>query len=188
MQAKADIRKEVLQRRNQLTAKELESKSFAIYDQLKLLDIYKQASVIYVYMDFKNEVITKHMIEDALCDGKKVAIPKIIDDIMDFYYIDDIENLKSGYFGIREPEPIMLAKEKNSLMIIPGVAFDKKGHRIGYGKGFYDRFLHQHEQFKKVALAFELQVLDTIPHETHDVLMDRIITEERIIIVNSTMK
>jgi 5-formyltetrahydrofolate cyclo-ligase len=181
MQAKADIRKLVLQKRNDQMQEEIISKSEAICNQLIELDEYKYAKVIYIYMDFKNEVKTKPIIDNALKMGKKIALPKIENNVMSFYYIHSYEYLKKGYFGILEPNTTELAEDRKALIVVPGVAFDERGFRVGYGKGFYDRFLSQHMVFTKVALAFKLQIVDQIPNDEHDVAMDMIITEERII-------
>jgi 5-formyltetrahydrofolate cyclo-ligase len=181
MQEKADIRRTVLLERGKLTKKELRLKSEAVCNRLKQSDEYKNSTILYIYMDFKNEVITRSIIEDAHKTGKKVAIPKIIGDEMYFYYIKSVSNLQKGYFGILEPETTMPAMDQDGIMIVPGVAFDEKGYRIGYGKGYYDRFLQKHKRFKKIAFAFELQIVEEIPYDGYDVPMDLIITEERVI-------
>jgi 5-formyltetrahydrofolate cyclo-ligase len=89
--------------------------------------------------------------------------------------------LKKGYFGIDEPVTTELADDKEALIIVPGVAFDERGFRVGYGKGYYDRFLNKHSDYTKIALAYEMQILTEIPNDEYDVAMNRIITEERII-------
>ena len=98
---------------------------------------------------------------------------------MKFYYITSLNDLTAGYKGIPEPglycEPA--AENRQKIILVPGVAFDKKGNRIGYGKGFYDRYLKEHEFIKKMGIAFEMQVLEEIPGEPDDVQMDMVITE-----------
>lgn len=182
MQAKADIRKLVLQKRNSLSNDELLKKSEAIYKQLMQQSSYKCADVIYIYMDFKNEVMTKMIIDNAFMEGKKVAIPKIIGDEMKFFYIESYEDLKKGYFGILEPNTTYPANDEKALIVIPGVAFDENGVRLGYGRGFYDRFLSKHLELTQIAIAFEVQMVDKLPYDEYDVTMKRIITEERIIL------
>ncbi len=182
MLEKADIRKLVLQKRNSLSKNELIIKSEAICNQLLKLSAYKYAETIYIYMDFRNEVMTKQIIDNALNTGKKVALPKIIGDEMSFYYIEGYEDLKKGYFGIIEPDTKYPADEENAFIVIPGVAFDERGVRLGYGRGFYDRFLCKHMEFDQIAIAFEAQMVDNLPYDELDVTMERIITEERIIL------
>lgn len=182
MQEKADIRRFVLEKRNRLTKEELVLKSHDICNRLIHLEEYKNAKVIYFYMDFKNEVMTKLMIENAFMMDKKVALPKIDGDEMNFYYTESLGELKKGYFGILEPDMKNPAEDKNALMIVPGVAFDESGFRLGFGKGYYDKFLSKHMEFTKMAVAFELQIVNAIPYEKHDITMDKILTETREIL------
>ena len=107
------------------------------------------------------------------------------DSTMEFYQVVSIRQLMDGYKGIKEPianveHQYFHHKEENSLIIIPGVAFDMNGHRIGYGKGYYDRYLQDKRQMTAVALAFAQQLVDEIPHEIYDIRMDKIVTEEII--------
>ncbi|WP_099467639.1 5-formyltetrahydrofolate cyclo-ligase [Konateibacter massiliensis] len=183
MQEKKDIRKNVLQKRSELTNEELQQKSDAISHTFLNLPEYQNAPMIYIYMDFKNEVVTKHVIEDAFQRGKKVAIPKIIDDEMHFFYMEEGQELTEGYFGIREPNVTVPVQDSQGVMVVPGVAFEEKGYRVGYGKGYYDRFLAKNPMLKKIAFAFELQMVDEIPYDIHDIPMDIIITENRMIVM-----
>ncbi|MFA9378386.1 MAG: 5-formyltetrahydrofolate cyclo-ligase [Lachnotalea sp.] len=185
MMEKPDIRKLVLQKRNELSKEELTCKSQLICNQLIALDEYKYAEVIYIYMDFRNEVMTNIIIENALHVGKKVALPKVDKDDMIFYYIDSYQDLKKGYYGILEPVTTNHAEEASVLIVIPGVAFDESGLRIGYGKGYYDKFLCKHMEYTKIAFGFELQMVEKIPYNEYDIPMDMIITEQRIINVRS---
>jgi 5-formyltetrahydrofolate cyclo-ligase len=101
---------------------------------------------------------------------------------MKFFYITSFEeDLEDGYFGIREPKEIHPAKEENALLLMPGVAFDEARHRVGYGGGFYDRFLEAHPGMVTVALAFEFQVKEEVPFEEFDIRPSRIVTEKRVI-------
>jgi len=105
---------------------------------------------------------------------------------MKFFYITSLENdLEEGYYGIREPYEKHAANEsgdeEKALMLMPGVAFDEERHRIGYGGGFYDRFLEAHPKLSRVALAFEFQVKESVPYEAFDICPEKIVTEKRVI-------
>lgn len=182
---KKEIRNYYLNRRSFLTKEEVLDKSLSITKRITSLSQYIASELIYIYMDIKNEVKTEFIIKDAYSKGKRVAVPKIEDDIMSFYYIDNIDELEKGYFGILEPvtSSIALAVNKNSkgLVIVPGVAFCENGYRIGYGKGFYDRFLSKHDKLIKTAICYESQLSEPFNHNDFDIKMDFIVTEKRII-------
>ena len=128
--------------------------------------------------------------EYAFMLGKKVYCPKVIangaESVMEFFQILSKDDLKEGYKGIKEPDAIedrkFILSSQKAILIMPGAVFDKSGHRIGYGKGFYDRFLHGKENFfeSKIALAYDFQVQEEIPFESHDVCADIIITEKDV--------
>ncbi|MCM1263855.1 MAG: 5-formyltetrahydrofolate cyclo-ligase [Butyrivibrio sp.] len=193
---KKHIRKKCLSLRDEMPLKLREEKSDKIIDALCGLEQYKKADIILTYADFKSEVITTKFIERALADKKQVFAPRISGDEMEFYRIDGLNDLEEGYKGIREPAGSeaffdkigsLDLNEMNSvpLMVMPGVAFDKEGHRIGYGKGFYDRYLNRLMDaginVYKIALCYECQLLDKIAHEEHDVCVDMVVTEESVV-------
>lgn len=184
MMEKKDIRKTILQSRQALSKEEVYQKSNLIFQTLKECSEYRNAELLYLYMDFKNEVMTRDIIEDAYKLGKKIAIPKIEENEMHFYYLEQMEDAKTGYFGIREPKSLERVTDSQGIMITPGIAFDLQGYRIGYGKGFYDRYLHTNPVSKKIAIAFEVQIVEAIPYDTHDIPMNIIITEDRTIIMD----
>lgn len=179
---KEEIRKKVKEERNKLSEEFIDINSKKIAEKLFNMDVYKKVESIYIYMNFEKEVSTKEIIIDSLNKGKKVAIPKIANEVMEFYYISNIEDVSIGYYGIEEPIGTKLAKEENSLIIMPGVVFDKKKNRIGHGKGYYDKYLAKNRVENKIALAFDFQVLEEIPFENHDLIPDIIITEKTIVI------
>jgi 5-formyltetrahydrofolate cyclo-ligase len=181
METKAAIRKRILQKRHELTEIEVLEKSLLIRNALIHSVDFQKADVIYIYMDFNNEVLTNDIIEDAFAIGKRVAIPKIESGSMHFYYMNSRKEAMPGHWGILEPNTFSPAKEEG-LVIVPGVAFDEAGGRIGYGKGYYDTFFQTYSHYPKLAIAFEVQMVNHIPLEEHDVRMEQIITEERIIV------
>ncbi|WP_035783414.1 5-formyltetrahydrofolate cyclo-ligase [Butyrivibrio sp. MC2021] len=189
---KAEIRNNILGRRDAQASFEIAEKSRIIFDKLTGLEDYKEAENLLVYASMRSEVRTDEIILDALADGKKVFCPKVTDKNngkMSFVRIFALEDLKEGYYGIREPELNDLSEtyfseadrnsmNGNTLAIVPGVAFDKNKNRIGYNGGFYDRFLSSHKNVKSVGLCYRLQVVDdNLPVESHDMPLDRIITD-----------
>ncbi len=180
MESKKDIRKRVLEKRNFITREEWEEKSRRIYEKVIAHPFFLSADSIYCYIDYRNEVGTKSIIKKAWELRKKVAVPFISDGQMSFCYINRFEDLKEGYCGIMEPYQMPLAKDEAPLVIMPGAAFDSDRHRIGYGKGFYDKYLGEKPSSHTLALAFEFQMTDGIPADPYDICPEQIITEEHI--------
>ena len=172
----------VLEKRNLLTKKEILEKSKKIEEYLFSIEQYKNSKIVMFYVSFINEVYTHEMIRNAL-KNKTVVIPKVVHKEIEPSIIIDFDNLiSSGKFGILEPIEIMKVAYKNiDVVLVPGIAFDQYGHRIGYGLGYYDKFLRKVPKATKIGLAFDLQVMDKIPKELHDVPVDFIITEERVL-------
>jgi len=179
MESKKDIRKHVLERRNCIPDKEWEDKSRLICEKVVTHPFFLLADAIYCYADYHGEVATRQIMEYAWKIGKKVATPKVLGDVMEFYYIQSFDDLEEGYKGIPEPKQMNLALDEKALLIMPGAAFDRFGNRIGYGKGYYDKYLKAYPNHKTIAIAFELQMVETIPAEVHDICPDIIITEEK---------
>ncbi len=184
---KSVIRKASLARRDAMTKEEIEEKSRRIFERLLELAIYKDAENILVYASMRSEVMTDDIILDALANGKRVFCPKVTDEkrgIMEFVRIMTLEELSEGYFGIREPditdesEIFDRNNSEGTLIIMPGAAFDRENNRIGYGGGFYDRFLKTNPSYQTVALAFECQITEElIPADEFDVKPKILLTE-----------
>lgn len=178
---KKEIRACVIERRKQLAAEEITERSARICARILETDAFEKAGAVYVYMDCKGEVSTKPLIEAAWKMGKKVAAPRVRGDEMAYYYIDSYQDVAPGYFGI--PEPVSSCEEahdEGALLIVPGVGFDGKRHRCGYGKGFYDRYLSAHSGHVTIAVAFEFQIVDEVPTQEYDILPQYLITEQRM--------
>lgn len=187
---KKEIRKKALQKREELSKNYRAQADDEIHKRLSSLEIYRQAKLIFSYVSYKSEVDTKKILEMALKDGKTVAVPKVLEKngIMEFYEIQSLQELEMGYQGIEEPNiadksPVNPEKMQGAaLMIMPGAAFDSQCNRIGYGGGFYDRYLNKYPKtMKTIAICYEIQLVDNIPAEDLDVKPDMIITEQRII-------
>lgn len=135
--------------------------------------LYQSAKTIYGYLPYNQEVRTIPMLEQALKDGKKVAVPKVFGDEMKFIYLNDLTRIEKGYCGI--PEPIAdgpVAEDPTALVLMPGLAFDEQGHRIGYGGGFYDKFLAAEPDHPTLALCYAFQMIDHLETEDFDVPVD----------------
>ena len=184
MESKSKIRKRILNVRNNMSKEDVKKNSNAIMDKITSLDIYKHSKVVFIYMDFKNEVITSNLIKRMLSEKKRVVIPYTdsINTVLIPSEITKESDLKQNSFGYYEPKSILPVNiEEIDLVIVPGVVFDKNLNRIGFGKGYYDKILNRLKpSAKKVALAHDFQVLEDIPAEEHDVKMDMIITEKNI--------
>lgn len=180
MYTKDELRKIVSGYRKAMSNDDVVMKSIAIIDKVLNLEEYQKAECIYCYIDFHNEVKTKPLIHRAFLDGKKVAVPKVLGEDIKFYYINGYEDLAPGYLGIYEPVCCPTAAETNALFLMPGVAFDKANHRIGFGKGYYDRFLKNENNYYKIALAYNFQIFDIVPQDSHDVCPDLVITETEL--------
>jgi 5-formyltetrahydrofolate cyclo-ligase len=185
---KQAIRRELLRRRNSFSPEEILAGSRIIADRLTTLKDYQEAEIVMFYASCGSEVSTDEMIEKALKNNRRVAVPLVRpeDRTMRAVLIHDPDrDLFPGFKGIREPDPGSgreLSADGLGLIIVPGVAFDSAGNRVGMGKGYYDRFLkHLSRGALKIALAFENQIVATIPGDDNDIKMDMVITEERVI-------
>lgn len=182
---KKAIRQAVLKKRHALSNEIKRAYSAEIKKALFALKEFQEARNIMFFASFGSEVDTSAMITEALRAGKKVSLPRVKDDGLAIYEITGLEDLVTGYMGI--PEPVAKAQRLRSLrdidiVIMPGVAFDLEGNRLGYGKGYYDRMLSAGgNKPLLVALAFEEQVVEHIPAESHDIKVDAIVTEKRVI-------
>lgn len=167
-----------------MTLSEISEKSERICKRFMEQDFYKSADVIYLYAPYNQEIITWSIIEDAVRSGKRTAVPKCFGDVMEFFYITSKDELLPGAYGIPEPsgDKDKLVNEKDVLILMPGLAFDTQMGRIGYGGGFYDKYLDSHKdtKFFKAALAYDFQILDGLPLEEHDYRIDALVTASKV--------
>ncbi|MDF2949677.1 MAG: 5-formyltetrahydrofolate cyclo-ligase [Sedimentibacter sp.] len=187
METKLQLRKKIVNLRNNMTLHDVKEKSNKIVNKLIALEEYKKSNTIFVYMSFGTEVMTEDLIKLMLSEGKRVVIPytDTKNTVLIPSEIKSLENdLVLNSFGYYEPEYDKIKTvepEEFDLIINPGVVFDKQLNRVGYGKGYYDRILvRKRKDAKVIAVAYEFQVLDEVPAEKHDIKMDMIITEENI--------
>ena len=211
METKSEIRKRILEQRNAMRLEEVYAKSVAVFEHLCTLRAYDAAKIVLMYMDYKNEVMTGGFIKRCMGDGKRVVLPKVehisaIDKGIGYgkvssgsgngilgichdlrvYEINDVErDTLPGFKGIPEPRNTVLNRinpTEIDLAIIPGVAFDSVRNRLGYGAGFYDKFLPRlRTDCVKTGVAYSLQLVDRIPAGRYDIPMDIVFTEDKII-------
>ena len=179
---KKEFRKSVIKLRNSLDVNEAKYISRGISYDLSTLEEYEEAQNICVYMSINNEVFLDELIRIAWADAKNVYLPRVIDGEMSFYKFAMGTKLIKGAYDILEPdtEDILLPDE-NTLVVMPGAVFSEDKNRIGYGGGYYDRFLAKYPFVKTVACCYELQVYPEVPSEEYDIKPDIIVTEDRII-------
>lgn len=178
------IRKEIKLKRENLELNEKTKLSSIIIKKFLNLEELKNIKTIMSYMDFKNEVETKGLNKNLLKIGKRVLIPKIDDENDKIIPIILTEEYQKGKYGILESNGVKFL-ENIDLIIVPGIVFNEKGERIGFGKGYYDKFLSEYEnknkKILKVSLLYEFQIDNRFNGEEHDKNIDILITERRII-------
>jgi len=189
-QERDQLRRLLLNRRDCLPIAEQERNSALITQQLLALPIYDQCQVFFIYCSYRSEVATSILLNSCLEAGKTTCVPLSQPKEMHMLavIINDINrDLACGYRNIPEPLPSLTEEQILSpslieVAVIPGVVFDRGGHRLGYGGGFYDRFLARSApQALRVGLAFACQVVDRIPVQSHDIPMDMVITEREVL-------
>ena len=178
---KAELRKVMKRRRSGLSAERILMYSGCIAENLIQRQEYVDASVLLAYVSFSSEVNTHFLIEKAWSDGKRVAVPKCVDDQkLEFQYIHSFDDLAPGKYGIPEPvtgDRVEYSEDDKCLLLLPGVAYTNSGDRLGYGGGYYDRYLKKHDTIPNVMLAYSLQEAESLPVDDKDVPADMIITE-----------
>ena len=178
---KKALRAEIKAKKRAMTEEQIAATSEALAQQLYAHPAYKEAKSIFGYLSYNQEVRTMPMLEQAQKDGKRVAVPKVIDDTMIFIWLDDLSRIELGYCNI--PEPIDNGPEaidETALVMMPGLAFDPTGRRCGYGGGFYDRFLEQHPQHPTIAMCYGFQMFDALDTDPHDIPVNYVLSQEVI--------
>ena len=194
---KKQLRKEMRLLRDGIPPEEHKRKSRQIIQRILSSEEWKTATECLLFSSIRSEIDTKELIQKAFIQGKNVYLPKVTGEIMEFYSVQEEEELKEGTWGIWEPVGAPERKWKggsleNTLMVMPGLAFDRTGGRLGYGGGFYDRFLERVEgtlgkQLCKMGICFQCQLLenDCIPREPQDYSPNLVVTEEEIYIIRN---
>ena len=170
---KKELRAKIRQMKREMTQEQICAASEKLGQLFVNTPQYREAKTIYGYLPYNQEVRTVPMLEQAIRDGKRVAVPKVYGDDMKFIYMDDLSQVELGYAGI--PEPIAdgpVADDPTALVLMPGMAFTKNGDRMGYGGGFYDKFLAAEPDHPTVALCYAFQMVESLPTEEYDIPVD----------------
>lgn len=190
LKTKKDFRKYVIERRDSLTIDVKNQYDDEIIAKLTASDEYICAETIFVFVSFGSEADTHRFIEKALKAGKTICVPKIRtkEQGIEVFKIDSLSDLCPGYYGILEPaegcQPV--ASDSIDLILMPGVAFDRNGGRIGYGAGYYDRYLAKMTKMvSKIALCYNFQLFKNVPIDEFDIRIDGVITNDEVIMVEA---
>ena len=170
---KKELRRQIREQKRAMTEAEIVAASERLGELFLNCAQYKAAKTIYGYLPYNQEVRTVPMLEQALKDGKRVAVPKCYGEEMRFIYMDDLSKVEKGYANI--PEPIAddpVADDKTALVLMPGLAFTTDGKRMGYGGGFYDKFLASEPGHPTVALCYAFQMVEDLPTNDYDIPVD----------------
>jgi 5-formyltetrahydrofolate cyclo-ligase len=184
---KKAIRDEVLEKRDRIPHAIKAEKDLLIRNSLYTLPEFLDAKKILLYASFRSEVETHSIIKQSLKSGKNLILPKVYKEghRLLLYELKDLRELNAGFMGIPEPfvpDERIAAIDDVDLIIVPGAAFDYSGNRLGYGAGYYDFLLAEKKRkMPVIALAYEEQIVDSIPPEEHDVKVDMIVTDKRVI-------
>jgi 5-formyltetrahydrofolate cyclo-ligase len=161
--------------------------SAAICQTFMGLPEFAAADTVMVYIDVRTEVRTRHALPALLASGKRIVVPYCVERDLELFLLENMDELAIGMYKILEPKPELrdapgkrIAVEELDLIMVPGVAFDRNGARMGHGFGYYDKLLEHAQNAPLVALAFECQLFAEIPTQSHDVFMDKIITEQAV--------
>lgn len=188
MSSKVELRKRFMAMRDRLTPSELQMASQAAQRNLIRLDIFEEAGCIALYAPCRNETDTRLLFETARSAGKKILYPEVRGGDLLFRQVLKDDQLVSGSFGIMEPcqAATVVPIEQAELVVLPGLAFDLAGYRVGFGKGFYDRALAKKTEGQKlVGLCHDFQLVRHVPSEPHDICMQYLVTEQRVLVAGT---
>lgn len=181
MNSKTEIRKIIKKRREALDPVEKMKLDKKIFKQIKTNNAFNKARTILLYMPHKNEVDLIEFLKENI-HKKNLVFPRVNKTKLTLHSVTSFDDFEVGSFAIIEPKSTIqqINPENIDLAVIPGIVFDKNGNRIGYGKGFYDQLAKQ-LKCKKIGLAYDFQIVDKIPFESHDIPVDLIVTETKTI-------
>ena len=173
---KKELRKKIRDLKRTIDERQIYVRSTRLAELFYETDAYRNAKTIYGYLPYNQEVRTVPMLERALTDGKRVAVPKVYGDEMRFIYMTDLSLVEKNDMGI--PEPVAdgpVGDDPTALVLMPGLAFTKKGDRMGYGGGYYDKFLQAEPDHPTVALCYDFQMMESLPVQDHDIPVDLVL-------------
>ena len=176
---KKSLRSLLLEKRDNTSYDLLKIASDKMQKKLKKIYAFKNAQKIGVYYPIGSEILTQNIIQELISNGQEVFLPKVIDDKMEFRKITDFSSLEKGSFDIMEPKDDCKVNNSLDVILVPTVGISPTGVRLGYGHGFYDKFLAEHKT-TTISLILEKQIIKNIPKSEHDILMDWVVTEDRM--------
>lgn len=185
MEIKKEIRQKNKWNRDKMTEEECCQRSIVICHKILSSKLYEEADCVYGYYPLGNEVSLIPVMVDCLEQGKKLALPRVDGDHMDFYQITSLDQVEEGCFHVMEPVTTEKVHEERALVLTPGVAFDRNGNRIGYGKGYYDRYFTCHPSLTRLGVSYYSQMEESIPAQETDVKLQYLITECRMMEFNA---
>ena len=177
---KARLRKQLLDSRDALSLDFIKIASSKIQDNLRKVEYYRTAASIGGYYSIGSEVQTQGILQEILNAGKDLALPKVVKNELVFKKVSRLSELEIGNFAIMEPKDRCETVKKLDVIIVPAIALTREGYRLGYGFGYFDRYLHK-KRSKKIALSYAKQIVKSIPHDSHDIKMDCIVPEDEVI-------
>ncbi len=177
---KARLRKQLLDQREALSLDFIKISSDKIRENLRKVESYRTARTIGAYYAIGSEVRTQDILQEILNAGKDLALPKVVKDDLEFLKIKSFSDLEIGNFSVMEPKDRCEIIKKLDVVLVPAIALTRDCYRLGYGFGYYDRYLHG-KRSKKIALSYTKQIVKSFPHDSHDVKMDCIVTEDEVI-------
>jgi len=179
---KESIRKEMIKKRESMSAEEVDSLSNAICSKLASIPAVRDANSVGIYLSFRNEVCVESLFENFSDEGKRIFAPIVEGDSIRFARLPSLNDVDVGFRGVKEPRSKNYTGENSiDVFLVPGVAFDKDGFRLGWGRGYYDSFLSNKKEVAKIGIAYDFQIVENCEAEMHDVRMDFVVTERRLL-------
>jgi len=177
---KTSLRRLLLEKRDGTSFDLMKIASKSIQKKLKKIESFRNAQKIGAYYPTGSEILTQDIMQEALSNGKEIFLPKVIGKEMEFRKIIDFSNLERGSFDIMEPRDECPVNNNLDIILVPTVGISPSGVRLGYGHGYYDRFLTKNK-IKTISLTLEKQIIKNIPRSDYDIIIDWIVTEDRVL-------
>ncbi len=174
---KSNLRRILLEKRDSSSIDFIKIASKQIHNNLKQIDSFRKAQGIASYFPLGSEVKTQDIMQEILADGKELSLPRVIEDNLSFRKIGNFDDLEKGSFNIMEPKEDCPESKKIDVVLVPSIGITRKGIRLGYGYGYYDRFLAS-SKASKITLNYSKQIVKSIPFSENDIKIDWIVTED----------
>lgn len=177
MESKQEIRKKLKFQRDSLTEREIMWRSAKICDNIKRQFWFEKSEVIYFYYPLGSEVNLLPLAKEALLMQKQIAFPRVEGRKMDFFHVTSLHEFEEGCFHVMEPIGTEIMQNPWAVVLTPGLGFDFNGNRMGYGKGYYDRYFAEYPECRKIGVAYDIQIVESIICDEYDIPMDAVVTE-----------